>query len=196
MLRTEVTRATRDPRTVSSSLLGDGRLEPAHCGLGGPRRRARRASGHADSPHLCRERGQSERAGAALASLQWLGIVPSFGRPHVCNDNPYSEALFRTLKHTPAYPRLPFASRDAARQWVARLSRGTTPSIVTARYGMSRQTNDTRAPTSPSWRAVACSTSEPGDARRDAGRARFETGHPSPRWYSIPSTQRGGDAAS
>jgi putative transposase len=38
----------------------------------------------------------------------------------VCNDNPYSEALFRTLKHTPAYPRLPFASSDAAHQWVTR----------------------------------------------------------------------------
>ena len=55
-----------------------------------------------------------------IATLQWLGIVPSFSRPHVCNDNPYSEALFRTLKHTPAYPRLPFASSDAACQWVAR----------------------------------------------------------------------------
>jgi hypothetical protein len=42
----------RDPRTISSSLPGDGRLEPAHCRLGGPRRRARRASGHAASPHL------------------------------------------------------------------------------------------------------------------------------------------------
>ena len=31
-----------------------------------------------------------------------------------------SEALFRTLKHTPAYPRLPFADREAARRWVAR----------------------------------------------------------------------------
>ncbi|HWJ46247.1 MAG TPA: integrase core domain-containing protein, partial [Candidatus Udaeobacter sp.] len=30
------------------------------------------------------------------------------------------EALFRTLKHTPAYPRLPFASVDSARQWVTR----------------------------------------------------------------------------
>jgi putative transposase len=31
-----------------------------------------------------------------------------------------AEALFRTLKHTPAYPRLPFGSSDSARQWVAR----------------------------------------------------------------------------
>lgn len=66
------------------------------------------------------DNGKPMRGSTMIATLQWLGIVPSFSRPHVCNDNPYSEALFRTLKHTPAYPRLPFASRDAARQWVAR----------------------------------------------------------------------------
>jgi putative transposase len=64
------------------------------------------------------DNGKPMRGNTMIATLQWLGIVPSFSRPHVCNDNPYSEALFRTLKHVPAYPRLPFASRDAARQWV------------------------------------------------------------------------------
>jgi putative transposase len=64
------------------------------------------------------DNGKPMRGGTMIATLQWLGIVPSFSRPHVCNDNPYSEALFRTLKHTPAYPRLPFASSDAARRWV------------------------------------------------------------------------------
>jgi transposase InsO family protein len=66
------------------------------------------------------DNGQAMRGHTLIATLQWLGITPSFSRPHVCNDNPYSEALFRTLKHTPAYPRLPFASCEAARQWVAR----------------------------------------------------------------------------
>ena len=66
------------------------------------------------------DNGKPMRGNTMIATLRWLGIVPSFSRPHVCNDNPYSEALFRTLKHTPAYPRLPFASRDAARQWVDR----------------------------------------------------------------------------
>ncbi len=55
-----------------------------------------------------------------VATLQWLGVLPSFSRPHVSNDNPYSEALFRTLKHSPAYPRLPFADIDTARRWVER----------------------------------------------------------------------------
>ncbi len=66
------------------------------------------------------DNGKPMRGSTMIATLQWLGIVPSFSRPHVCNDNPYSEALFRTLKHTPTYPRLPFASGDAASQWVTR----------------------------------------------------------------------------
>jgi transposase InsO family protein len=36
----------------------------------------------------------------------------------VSDDNPYSEELFRTLKYTPTYPDKPFASLEAARQWV------------------------------------------------------------------------------
>jgi hypothetical protein len=60
------------------------------------------------------------RGATMVATLQWLGVVPSFSRPHVSNDNPYSEALFRTLKHTPAYPSLPFDSTELARKWVAR----------------------------------------------------------------------------
>jgi transposase InsO family protein len=66
------------------------------------------------------DNGQPMRGSSMVATLQWLGIVPSFSRPHVSDDNPYSEALFRTLKSTPAYPRLPFADAAAARQWVER----------------------------------------------------------------------------
>jgi len=35
-----------------------------------------------------------------LATLQRLGVMPSFSRPSVSNDNPYSESLFKTLKYT------------------------------------------------------------------------------------------------
>jgi transposase InsO family protein len=66
------------------------------------------------------DNGKPMRGSTMIATLQWLGVVPSFSRPHVSNDNPYSEALFRTLKHTPGYPSLPFGSLDAARRWVAR----------------------------------------------------------------------------
>ena len=53
-----------------------------------------------------------------LATLQLLGVVPSFSRPRVSDDNPYSEALFRTLKYCPEYPEGPFLSLETARTWV------------------------------------------------------------------------------
>ena len=46
--------------------------------------------------------------------------MPSFSRPSVSDDNPYSEALFRTLKYTPAYPDKPFDDLQQARLWVQR----------------------------------------------------------------------------
>ena len=66
------------------------------------------------------DNGKPMRGNTMVSTLQWLGIVPSFSRPHVSDDNPYSEALFRTLKHAPAYPRLPFADLESAHRWVAR----------------------------------------------------------------------------
>ena len=66
------------------------------------------------------DNGKPMRASTMLATLQWFGIIPSFSRPHVSDDNPYSEALFRTLKHTPAYPHLPFANLGSGHRWVAR----------------------------------------------------------------------------
>ena len=53
------------------------------------------------------DNGKAMRGSTMISTLQWLGVIPSFSRPHVSDDNPYSEALFRTLKHTPAYPGLP-----------------------------------------------------------------------------------------
>lgn len=55
-----------------------------------------------------------------LAMLEQLGVVPSFSRPRVSNDNPYSEATFRTLKHCPQYPADGvFADLAAAEAWTA-----------------------------------------------------------------------------
>lgn len=39
------------------------------------------------------------------------------------NDNPYAEALFRTCKYRPDYPRKAFASLDAARAWTQQFVR-------------------------------------------------------------------------
>jgi transposase InsO family protein len=66
------------------------------------------------------DNGGPMRGATMLATLQWLGVVPSYSRPRVSNDNPFSEALFRTLKYQTNLPYKPFATRDEARGWVAR----------------------------------------------------------------------------
>jgi putative transposase len=66
------------------------------------------------------DNGGPMRGSTMVTTLQRLGVVPSFSRYHVSNDNPYSEALFRTMKYTPAYPKLPFADAESARRWVER----------------------------------------------------------------------------
>ena len=52
------------------------------------------------------------------AKLQELGVVSSYSRPRVSNDNPYSESLFRTVKYHPRWPSEGFESIDDARVWV------------------------------------------------------------------------------
>ena len=49
-----------------------------------------------------------------------LGITKSRSRPHVSNDNPYSEAQFKTLKYAPTFPGH-FANIQQARDYVRRL---------------------------------------------------------------------------
>jgi len=65
------------------------------------------------------DNGGPMKGASMLATLQALGIMPSFSRPSVSNDNPYSESLFKTLKYRPEYPARPFADVTEARQWVA-----------------------------------------------------------------------------
>ena len=57
------------------------------------------------------------KAATLLAFLQGIRVVPSFSRPSVSNDNPFSESLFRTAKYRPEYPRRPFDSLEHTRRW-------------------------------------------------------------------------------
>ncbi|MCU7879876.1 MAG: DDE-type integrase/transposase/recombinase, partial [Candidatus Thiodiazotropha sp. (ex Lucinoma aequizonata)] len=68
-------------------------------------------------PVLHSDNGSPMKGATMLATLQRLGVVPSFSRPSVSNDNPYSESLFETMKYTPAFPSKPFESLGAARDW-------------------------------------------------------------------------------
>jgi len=65
------------------------------------------------------DNGGPMKGATMLATLQRLGVVPSFSRPRVSDDNPFAESLFRTLKYRPAFPVTGFATLDDARRWVS-----------------------------------------------------------------------------
>jgi len=50
------------------------------------------------------DRGKAMRSRTLADLLGELGVERSFSRPHVSNDNPYSESQFKTLKYHPSYP--------------------------------------------------------------------------------------------
>jgi putative transposase len=64
------------------------------------------------------DNGSAQKGSTLLATLQALGISPSYSRPRVSDDNPFSEAIFRTCKYRPDYPASGFESLQAARHWV------------------------------------------------------------------------------
>lgn len=64
------------------------------------------------------DNGSPMKAATFQATLEKLGVQSSFSRPRVSNDNPYSEALFKTMKYRPKYPVKGFASLEEARKWV------------------------------------------------------------------------------
>ena len=69
------------------------------------------------------DNGSPMKGATMLATLQKLGVAASFSRPAVSNDNPYSEALFKTLKYKPGYPAKPFKSLENSRVWVLKFVR-------------------------------------------------------------------------
>ena len=63
----------------------------------------------------------ADRGGPMVAKpvahlLADLGVTKSHSRPHTSNDNPYSEAQFRTLKYRPEFPDR-FGSFEDAHTW-------------------------------------------------------------------------------
>ena len=64
------------------------------------------------------DNGSPMKGATMLATLQRLGVMPSFSRPSVSNDNPYSESLFKTMKYVPEYPKEGLKSLEEAKEWV------------------------------------------------------------------------------
>lgn len=66
------------------------------------------------------DNGSPMKAATFQVLLEKLGIQSSYSRPRVSNDNPYSEAVFRTLKYRPEFPYDGFESIEDARSWTER----------------------------------------------------------------------------
>lgn len=64
------------------------------------------------------DRGTSMTSKTVAALLADLEVTRSHSRPHVSNDNPYSEAWFKTLKYAPVFPER-FSSLQAARVFMS-----------------------------------------------------------------------------
>jgi putative transposase len=63
------------------------------------------------------DRGATMKAKSLALKLEDLGVGQSHSRPHVPDDNPYSEAQFKTMKYRPDYPDY-FGCLEDARAWV------------------------------------------------------------------------------
>jgi hypothetical protein len=63
--------------------------------------------------------GQRMKAKTTALMLADLGVLKSHSRPHTSNDNPFSEAHFKTLKYQPEFPKH-FETIDEARAFCRR----------------------------------------------------------------------------
>lgn len=69
-----------------------------------------------DQLTLHADRGSAMTSKSVAQLLADLGVTKTHSRPHVSNDNPYSEAQFKTLKYRPDFP-AQFGSAEDARAW-------------------------------------------------------------------------------
>jgi putative transposase len=100
------------------------------------------------------DRGSSMTSKPVAFLLADLGVTQSHSRPHVSDDNPYSEAQFKTLKYRPDFPER-FGSIEAARlhcqqffAWYNDEHRHTGIGLHTAadiHYGLAEAVRDKRA---------------------------------------------------
>jgi putative transposase len=72
---------------------------------------------HSEELTLHSDNGGPMKGATMLATLQALGVASSFSRPRVSDDNPYSEALFKTLKYNDLFPNSAFSCLQDAIDW-------------------------------------------------------------------------------
>ncbi len=76
-----------------------------------------------DQLTLHSDNGAPMKGVTMIEMLKILGVIPSFSRPSVSDDNPYSEALFKTIKYHPTYPVVTkFENIIAVRLWMIKFT--------------------------------------------------------------------------
>jgi putative transposase len=68
------------------------------------------------------DRGSSMSSKPVALLMADLGVTKTHSRPHVSNDNPFSESQFKTLKYRPDYPER-FGCQQDARAWATEFFR-------------------------------------------------------------------------
>ncbi len=99
--------ATRETAELAERLLGD---------------TIRKQNVEVDQLTIHADRGTSMASKPVALLLADLGVTKSHSRPHCSNDNPYSEAHFKTLKYRPEFPGR-FGSIEDARAFCQRFFR-------------------------------------------------------------------------
>lgn len=66
-----------------------------------------------DQLTLHADRGSSMKSKAVAHLLSDMGITKTHSRPHVSNDNPFSESQFKTMKYRPQFPKRFGSIQDA-----------------------------------------------------------------------------------
>jgi len=64
------------------------------------------------------DNGSPMKGATIKATMEQLGVLASYSRPRVSDDNPFSESLFKTLKYRSDYPDRPFQNLEEAEKWV------------------------------------------------------------------------------
>lgn len=82
---------------------------------------AQREGINPDTMTLHSDRGSQMTSLTVADLLEKLGVTRSLSRPRVSNDNPYSEAAFKTVKYRPDYPKR-FTNIGEARSWMRKFA--------------------------------------------------------------------------
>jgi putative transposase len=70
-----------------------------------------------DTLCLHSDNGAPMKGSALVVTLNALGVMKSYSRPGVSDDNPFIESLFKTVKYCPKYPKA-FDNINSAKKWV------------------------------------------------------------------------------